>query len=615
MPGMTKHLQAANPTMISAFHTALLHQLLVVALVAVVLAVAWNLLRTLQYRRATSAGRAPMALGAAAAGDPEPLGRHMLRIGFGLTWILDGLLQAQAGMVVGMPTTVMRPAATGSPAWVHSLVNVGVTIWANHPVQAAASAVWIQLGIGVLLLVAPRGRWSQVAGLVSIGWALVVWVFGEALGAIFAPGLSWATGAPGGVVFYAVAGGLIALPEWMWLGRRLARLVVAGMGVFFLGMALLQAWPGRGFWHGRIGHAQGKLAAMVSAMAKTPQPALFSGWVSSFAAFDTAHGWAVNLFLVVALAAIGVGLLTGRRRPVVVATAAAAVVCLATWVLVEDFGFFGGMGTDPNSMIPMLLIVGAGVVALVRRPVEATEPAAVYSEVPMGAGVSGGRWWEGLTPGYTGRVLAAVAAIVVVLVGAVPMASASTNPQASPIITESTDGTPDLINYPAPPFTLTDQDGAKVSLASLRGKIVALTFLDPVCTADCPLIAQEFRQADTMLGSQAARTVFVAIVANPIYHSVADTQAFDRQEGFTHVSNWLYLTGSVSQLQQVWKDYGIMVEVTPAGSMVAHGELAYVIDEKGHERSLLDAVPGTSSASYSSFSALLSDQIHSVLST
>jgi len=615
MPGMTKHLQAANPTMVSAFHTALLHQLLVLALVAVVLAVAWNLLRTVQYRRAVAAGRAPMVLGATNAADPEPLGRHMLRIGFGLIWILDGLLQAQAGMVVGMPTTVMRPAAAGSPAWVHSLVNVGVTIWANHPVQAAASAVWIQIGIGVLLLVAPRGRWSQVAGLVSVGWALVVWVFGEAFGAIFAPGLSWATGAPGGVVFYAVAGGLIVLPERMWLGRRLGRLVVSGMGIFFLGMALLQAWPGRGFWHERVGHAQGTLAAMATEMAKTPQPALFSGWVSSFAAFDAAHGWAVNLFLVVVLAAVGVGLLTGRRLPVLAAAAVAGVVCLAAWVLVEDFGFFGGMGTDPNSMIPMLLIIGSGVVAFVHRPVEATEPAVSDSEVPVGAGASGGRWWEGLTPGYTGRVMAAVAAIVVVLVGAVPMASASTNPHASPIITEATDGTPDLINYPAPSFTLTDQDGAKVSLASLRGKTIALTFLDPVCTSSCPLIAQEFRQADVMLGSQSARTVFVAIVANPIYHSVADTQAFDRQEGFTHVSNWLYLTGSVSQLRRVWDAYGIMVEVTPAGSMVAHGELAYVIDAKGRERSVLDATPGTSSASYSSFSTLLSDQMHSVLST
>jgi len=37
-------------------------------------------------------------------------------------------------------------------------VHVGVTIWTHHPVEAAASAVWLQLGIGAVLLLAPRGR-------------------------------------------------------------------------------------------------------------------------------------------------------------------------------------------------------------------------------------------------------------------------------------------------------------------------------------------------------------------------------------------------------------------------------------------------------------------------
>ena len=41
-----------------------------------------------------------------------------------------------------------------------------------------------------------------------------------------------------------------------------------------------------------------------------------------------------------------------------------------------------------------------------------------------------------------------------------------------------------------------------MSLASLRGKVVLMTFLDPVCTTDCPIIAQEFKQAGQMLGAQ-----------------------------------------------------------------------------------------------------------------
>lgn len=620
-------LSNSNPTIVAAFHTALLHQLLLLGFVAIVAAVAWNVLRTVQYRRAVAEGRTPAPVPVATAPDPEPLGRRVLRIGFGLLWVLDGLLQLQQGMVLGMPSTVLRPAATGSPAWIRHLVDTGATIWSNHPVQAAASVVWIQLGIGIFLLVAPRGWWSRAAGVVSVGWALVVWVFGEAFGAIVAPGLTWAFGAPGAVLFYAVAGALVALPDRAWRGPRLGRLVTAATGAFFLGMALLQAWPGRGFWQGRTAHGKGTLASMVATMATTSQPHVLAGWVSSFAAFDTAHGWGVNLFLVVALAAVGVGLCTGRRIPVLAATAGATVLCLATWVLVEDLGVFGGVGTDPNSMVPMLLVVVGGVAALLRQPAEAPAtvpsvsapvvaagaPAAAATSAAGTSGTAGRSWWEGISPGYAGRVLAALAAVVVVLVGTVPMAAASTNPNADPIISQAVDGTPNVIDAPAPDFTLTDQHGHPVSLSSLRGKAVALTFLDPVCTSDCPLIAQEFRQADLMLGTQAGDVVFVAVVANPIYHSVGAVRAFDRQEGLTFVENWLYLTGPVDQLRKIWDRYGIEVAVTPAGSMVAHGELAYVIDPRGQERAVLDDVPGTSASAYSSFSVELDDQLRSVL--
>jgi hypothetical protein len=42
-------------------------------------------------------------------------------------------------------------------------------------------------------------------------------------------------------------------------------------------------------------------------------------------------------------------------------------------VLVQDLGFFGGLGTDPNSMIPFVLLAGAGYLALTR--VQAASPA------------------------------------------------------------------------------------------------------------------------------------------------------------------------------------------------------------------------------------------------
>ena len=99
-----------------------------------------------------------------------------------MLWIFDGILQAQPAMPAGLPAQVIEPAAASSPAWVQHLVNWAGTAWSFHPVQAGAAAVWIQLGIGAWLIAAPPGWSSRLAGLVSAGWGLIVWAFGEAFG-------------------------------------------------------------------------------------------------------------------------------------------------------------------------------------------------------------------------------------------------------------------------------------------------------------------------------------------------------------------------------------------------------------------------------------------------
>src|SRR5215469_2962548 len=372
---MNSGLNSSNPTLVAAFRDALLHQGIIVFLVFAVLAVAWVAVRE-WLRPAAAAGR----------GGPEPAWRELLRIGFGVLWILDGLLQAQPAMAVGLPAQVIEPTAANSPGWVQHVVNWAGTSWSYHPIQAGASAVWIQVGIGVWLIAAPRGPWSRLAGLASAAWGLVVWVFGEAFGGIFAPGLTWLFGAPGAAAFYCAAGVLITLPERQWAAPQLGRAVLSVLGVFFIGMAVLQAWPGRGFWQGR----GGTLAGMVRSMAGTPQPSLTASWVRATASFTAAHGFAVNLFAVIALAAIGASLVTagaGRARLLRLTVIATILLCLADWVLIEDFGFFGGLGTDPNSMIPMILLFTAGWLALtpVPRPEPATQSATAAQAEPVAA--------------------------------------------------------------------------------------------------------------------------------------------------------------------------------------------------------------------------------------
>ena len=135
--------------------------------------------------------------GTPAAAVAEPSWRQLLRIGFGLLWVFDGILQAQPKMAIGLPSQVIEPTAASSPHWVQQVVNWAGTTWSYHPMQAGAAAVWIQVGIGVWMLASPAARCPASPGWPASGWGLVVWVFGESFGGIFAPGLTWLFGAPG----------------------------------------------------------------------------------------------------------------------------------------------------------------------------------------------------------------------------------------------------------------------------------------------------------------------------------------------------------------------------------------------------------------------------------
>jgi cytochrome oxidase Cu insertion factor (SCO1/SenC/PrrC family) len=636
MGGMGSSLQTGNSTMVAAFRAALIHQGILIAVIFALLVVGW-----ISFREWLPAARAGDSAGSALA---EPTARRMLRIGFGVLWIFDGLLQIQPAMPLGLPSQVMIPASASSPGWVQHVVSWAANAWTYHPVTAAASAVWIQIGIGIWLLVAARGVWSRLGGLVSVGWGLIVWVFGEAFGGVFGQGLTWLFGAPGAVLLYCVAGGLIALPGSAWATPRLGRLVLAVMGLFFVGMAVLQAWPGRGFWQGTLHGQPGTLTDMVQNMSQTPQPHFLSALISNFGSFVAAHGFAVNQFVVIMLAGIGAALLSGQPRLLRPAIVAMTALCLADWVLIEDLGFLGGVGTDPNSMIPMALVVIGGYLALTRVPVavavpatapagqramqdaEGTEPAGRAKPSPDARSPGDLRpvpnWLDRVRPATLRRAfgaaslgsIAAVGALAMMAVGAIPMASASANPNADPIIAQAIAGSAAPLDYPAPNFQLTDQRGAAVTLASLRGKVVLLTFLDPVCTTDCPLIGQEFREAGQMLSADSRHVELVAVVLNPTYRSLAVTRAFDQQERLDTVPNWLYLTGTLPQLQQTWRAYGAYAANLPAGAMTAHNDIAFVIDRAGHVRQELNTDPGPGTASSkSSFAVVLANAAEQAL--
>ena len=178
------------------------------------------------------------------------------------------------------------------------------------------------------------------------------------------------------------------------------------------------------------------------------------------------------------------------------------------------------------------------------------------------------RW----TSGVALLALAAIGTVVVVGASGHPEASQSAylagNPNLDP-------GTP--IARPAPDFALTDQFGRTVSLRSFRGKVVVLAFNDSECTTICPLTTAAMLQAKAMLGSAGNQVALLGVDANPSATSVQDVLSYSQLHGMLHA--WHFLTGSLTQLRQVWKAYSIGVQISR--KQVDHTPALFVVDRGG----------------------------------
>src|SRR4029077_15636956 len=96
---MNSGLSPGDPTLVAAFRSALLHQGAIALLMLVLVWLLWATARA--WRSAPAAGASGATAGGPSAGGPsigsraEARARWLLRTGFGVLWIFDGLLQAQ----------------------------------------------------------------------------------------------------------------------------------------------------------------------------------------------------------------------------------------------------------------------------------------------------------------------------------------------------------------------------------------------------------------------------------------------------------------------------------------------------------------------------------------
>ena len=145
---------------------------------------------------------------------------------------------------------------------------------------------------------------------------------------------------------------------------------------------------------------------------------------------------------------------------------------------------------------------------------------------------------------------------------------------------------------PAPGFRFTDQRGHTMTLASLRGKVVVLEFIDPHCTDICPIMSQEFVSAYHQLGAQASKVVFAAINVNQYHASVRDMAAYSAAHQLNAIPGWHFLTGPVPALRAAWRAYNVQVEAPGPDADIIHSTVLYFIDATGTERFIASSMAG-----------------------
>lgn len=122
---------------------------------------------------------------------------------------------------------------------------------------------------------------------------------------------------------------------------------------------------------------------------------------------------------------------------------------------------------------------------------------------------------------------------------------------------------------PARDIRLHDQDGRLVTLEQGRGKVIVLTFLYSTCRDLCPAQAMDIVQGLGELGKQASDVLVYGVSVDPVGDTPQRARAFLKKYG-VYGGPVHFLVGSRTQLEPVWRDYGIVpINATPAEAEAA----------------------------------------------
>jgi protein SCO1/2 len=133
---------------------------------------------------------------------------------------------------------------------------------------------------------------------------------------------------------------------------------------------------------------------------------------------------------------------------------------------------------------------------------------------------------------------------------------------------------------PAPEIELTNQEGAPVSLAALRGQVVLLTGVYASCGLTCPMVlAQAIRALGALAPEERAQVTVVAVTLDPATDDVARLAELARSRQVA-APRWNLVTGEPARVEAILDRMGITRERRADGT-IDHANLFLLVDRKG----------------------------------
>ncbi len=251
-------------------------------------------------------------------------------------WFLDGVLQLQPAMFTnGFVSGVLTPNLQNQSHIISSIVAFGIRVFSVNIFWTNLAAALMQLLIGILLIFPFRKSILNFGLWLSIGWALVVWIFGEGFGNIFTGQATFFTGAPGAALLYLILAVFLLCAE---KNSSAINYLPVAAGAIVFGSAMLNIAPM--FWQ----------PTMLSMLAMVPAA---SNWLGSLSVTWGVIGNGVA-FLMLFLG--GIFLMYYPSKTFAWITIGFLAVI---WWLGQNFGgifsFPFGVATDPNTA-PLLAL-------------------------------------------------------------------------------------------------------------------------------------------------------------------------------------------------------------------------------------------------------------------